>query len=173
MRRKTLVALLVLASKSFGQDESDSSEEDETTVPSLDVSETEMIGDLATTLSTITLETDADTTMETTTETTTSTTTTTTTTTTVTTTTSTTTTTTTTSEATTTLLIEATVDEVVEVEEEQKDTNEDNKDNKENIKEDKEGAVGGDVIEFGEDDTGVGTKTAGTWYLVVSLSNLF
>ena len=80
MRRRTLVALLVLACSTLGQDESDPPEEDETTVPSLDVSETEMVGDLATTLSTITLETDADTTMETTTETTTSTTTTTTTT---------------------------------------------------------------------------------------------
>ena len=175
MRRRTLVALLVLACSALGQDESDPPEEHETTVPSLDVSETEMVGDLATTLSTITLETDADTTVEPTTETPTSTTSTTTTsTTTVTTTTSTTTTTTTTSEAATTILIEATVDEEVgEEQENNKEDRDDNKDNKEDNKEDKEEAVGGNVIEFGEEDTGVGTKTAGTWYLVVSLSNLF
>ena len=67
------------------------------------------------------------------------------------------------------------MDEVVEVEEEQEDNNEDNKENKEDNKDDKEDKEGveGDVIEFGEDNTGVGTKTAGTWYLVVSLSNLF
>ena len=173
MRRRTLVALLLLACSALGQDESDPPEKDETTVPSLDVSETEMIGDLATTLPTITLETDADTTVEPTTQTPTSTTSTTTTsTTTVTTTTSTTTTTTTTSEATTTLLIEATVDEVVEVEEEQEDNNEDNKENKEDNKDNKEG-VEGDVIEFGEDNTGVGTKTAGTWSFVASFAYLF
>ena len=71
------------------------------------------------------------------------------------------------------------MDEVVEVKEEQEDNNEDNKDNKEDNKEDKEGikedkeGVEGDVIEFGEDDTGAGTKTAGTWSLIASLSNLF
>ena len=59
------------------------------------------------------------------------------------------------------------IEEVEEVEEEQEDNNEDNKDNKEDNKEDKEERVEGDVIEFGEDDTGVGTKTAGTWYFVL------
>ena len=55
MRRRTLVALLVLVCSTLGQDESDPPEEHETTVPSLAVSETEMIGDLATTMSTITM----------------------------------------------------------------------------------------------------------------------
>ena len=166
MRRRTLVALLVLACSALGQDESDPPEEHVTTVPSLDVSETEMVGNLATTLSAITLETDADTTVEPTTQTPTSTTSTTTTSTTTVTTATTTTTTTIpiTGEPATTILIEATVDEEVgEEQEDNKDDRDDNKDNKEDNKEDKEERGEGDVIEVEEDDTGVGTKTAGTW----------